>query len=238
MTVDLPRRLTAEVIGSFGFFFIGFCGIASAATQGPNAIQAVGIAAGFGFGLALMIFAFGHISGGHYNPAVTAGLAAGGRFPIAEVVPYWAAQIVGGVIAAVAVRVVFTKAILHATLTAPGTGISNGKALVLEIIFTFLFLLVVATVATDKRAPWNGVFAPFAIGLFIFTAASVCGPLTGGSFNPARSIAPALIDGSFSKLWIYIVGPLAGGVIAGGLHRLFDEPGPRIERIGTQPPGA
>ena len=77
------------------------------------------------------------------------------------------------------------------------------------------------TVATDERAPWNGVFAPFAIGLFIFTAATVCGPISGGSFNPARSIAPAIIDRTFSNLWIYIVGPLVGGVAGGLVHAYF-----------------
>ena len=85
MPVDLPRRLLAEVVGTFGFFFVGFTGIAALTTQGSGAIEAVGVAAGFGFGLAAMIFAFGHISGGHYNPAVSAGLAAAKRFPIAEV---------------------------------------------------------------------------------------------------------------------------------------------------------
>jgi glycerol uptake facilitator-like aquaporin len=91
----------------------------------------------------------------------------------------------------------------------------------MEAIFTFLFVLVIATVATDERAPWNGVFAPFAIGLFIFTAATVCGPISGGSFNPARSIAPAIIGTEFGDLWIYIVGPLVGGVLGGLVHAYF-----------------
>ena len=96
----------------------------------------------------------------------------------------------------------------------------------LELVFTFLFVLVISTVATDKRAPWNGVFAPFAIGLFIFTAVTVCGPISGGSFNPARSITPALIDGTFTHLWVYIVGPLAGGALGGLVNRLIREPDP------------
>jgi aquaporin NIP len=225
MPIALPKRLAAEVVGTFGFFFTGFCGIA-AFSLFPNGILSLGIAAGFGMGLALMIFAFGHISGGHYNPAVTLGLAVARRFPAGEVVPYWAAQIVGGIAASVVLRIVFSQAILHNSVNIPGSGVSDGKALVLELIFTFLFLLVITTVATDKRAPWNGVFAPFAIGLFIFTAATVCGPISGGSFNPARSITPALIDGNFSHLWIYIVGPLAGGAIGGLVNRLIREPDP------------
>jgi len=225
MSIALPKRLAAEVVGAFGFFFTGFCGIA-AVSLFPNGILSLGIAAGFGMGLALMIFAFGHISGGHFNPAVTLGLTVARRFPSGEVVPYWAAQLVGGIAASVVLRIVFSKAILHNAVNVPGLGVSDGKALVLELIFTFLFLLVITTVATDKRAPWNGVFAPFAIGLFIFTAATVCGPISGGSFNPARSITPALIDGNFSHLWLYIVGPLAGGAIGGLVNRLIREPDP------------
>jgi aquaporin NIP len=213
----LSKRLAAEVIGTFGFFFTGFCGIAALVTQGATAIQSLGIAFGFGLGLAMMIFAFGHICGGHYNPAVTLGLASARRFPASEVAPYWGAQLVGGLLAALLIRILFNSFISHAVLTVPGKGISNGKALVLEAVFTFLFVLVVATVATDERAPWNGVFAPLAIGLFIFTAATVCGPMSGGSFNPARSIDPAIIAGKFNDVWIYIVGPLIGAAIAGGL---------------------
>jgi len=172
-------------------------------------------------GLCLMIFAFGHISGGHFNPAVTAGLTAGGRFSTTEVVPYWVAQLAGGLVAAIAIRVIFSSRVEDKLVNAPGAGISDGKALVMEAIFTFLFVLVIATVATDERAPWNGVFAPFAIGLFIFTAATVCGPISGGSFNPARSIAPAIIGTEFGDLWIYIVGPLVGGVLGGLVHAYF-----------------
>jgi MIP family channel proteins len=232
VSADLQKRLIAEVVGTFGFFFAGFCGIASLSTQGTGAIAAIGIAAGFGFGLALMIFAFGHISGGHFNPAVTLGLTAARRFSARDLLPYWAAQIVGGVIAALVLRLVFTQGVLDAVLTAPGHGISAGKALLLEGIFTFLFVLVIGTVATDDRAPWKGVFAPLAIGLFIFTAATVAGPLTGGSFNPARSITPALIAGHFSNLWIYIVGPLAGGGLGGLLHGYFHP------RSNAKPAGA
>ena len=219
----LSKRLAAEVVGTFGFFFTGFCGIAAVTTQGAGAISTVGIAAGFGFGLGLMIFAFGHISGGHYNPAVTFGLAVGRRFPFKEVVPYWVAQVIGGVIASAVLRVIFSSAVLHATVNAPSKGVSDGKAFALELIFTFLFLLVISTVAADRRAPWNGVFAPFAIGLFIFTAANVAGPISGGSFNPARSLTPALVDGSFSHLWVYIVAPLLGGAIGGFVNSVLRE---------------
>src|SRR5271154_6452111 len=237
MTVDLPRRLLAELVGSFGFFFIGFTGIAALTTEGSSAIQAIGVAAGFGFGLGAMIFAFGHISGGHYNPAVSAGLAAAKRFPLAEVPAYWAAQIVGGIVAAALIRSVFSSTVLHATLTMPGHGVTNGQAFTLEAVFTGLFLLVICTLAADDRAPWNGVFAPFGIGLFIFTAATTAGPISGGSFNPARSLAPAIVDGTRNHQWIYVVAPRAGGIVAGLVNLAFRTPGPELDRIPDQPPG-
>jgi MIP family channel proteins len=221
----LTTRLAAEVIGTFGFFFMGFMGVAALIKE-PGSIGIGGIAAGFGLGLALMIFAFGHISGGHFNPAVSLGLAVGQKFPWVEVLPYWAAQLVGGLIAAGVIRIVFPTAIgktlvSDAIVNAPGAGVSSGVAVILEAIATFLFLLVILTVLTDARAPWNGVLAPVAIGMFIFTAATVVGPISGGSFNPARSLAPAIIAGEWGNVWIYIVGPLVGAAIAGAVHMYF-----------------
>ncbi len=204
----LSKRLAAEALGTFGFFFIGFVSIAAGA---PGPI-------GFGFGLFLMITAFGHISGGHYNPAVTIGLTVGGKHSSSEVVQYIVAQLIGGVVAAL-VTIALFDGIDVALVNAPGDGISDGKVLILELIATALFLTVISAVATDSSAPWNGVMAPIFIGLFIFTAATVFGPLTGGSFNPARSLAPAITAGEFGDVWLYIVGPIVGGAVGGGLFR-------------------
>ena len=130
------------------------------------------------------------------------GLATGRQFPMAEVVPYWVAQLVGGVVAVVAARIVYIGPVGHAIVNAPGAGISDGRALLMEVIATFLFVLVIQTVATNPNAPWKGVQAPVAIGGFIFAAALVVGPNSGGSFNPARSITPAVLDGTWSHLWV------------------------------------
>jgi aquaporin Z len=127
MPPPLPKRLAAEVVGTFGFFFTAFTGIAAIVTYGQGAILSLGVAAGFGFGLGLMIFAFGHVSGGHYNPAVTLGLAVARRFPASEVLPYWGAQIVGGIAASAILLAVFSKFILHQVVNAPGRGVSDGK---------------------------------------------------------------------------------------------------------------
>ena len=212
-------RIGVEALGTFGFFFLGFMGIA-ASVKIPASIGPVGVAAGFGLGLALMIFAFGHISGGHFNPAVTLGLTLGRKFPPGEVIGYWGAQLAGGVVAALSVRWLFSSQVADALVSAPALGVSDGVAVALEAVGTLLFVIVISAVATDKLAPWNGVFAPVAIGGFIFTAAMVIGPFTSGSFNPARSLAPAIVAGDFSNIWIYLVGPLAGGMV-GGLIYLF-----------------
>jgi MIP family channel proteins len=222
--MSLGKRMAAECIGTFGFLLIAFLGVVNFATQGPLAIQSLGVWAGFGFGLALMIFAFGQVSGGHFNPAVTLGLAAAGKHPVKEILPYWLAQIVGGLLAALLLLALYSQEVVAKTVNAPGQGVGSWTAFVLEAILAALFVLVIATVATDDRAPWKGVFAPFAIGLFIFTACVVSGAITGASLNPGRSLASAIVAGDFANIWIYLLAPTVGGVIGGVVHLFFSEP--------------
>ena len=144
----MSNRLLAEVVGTFGFFFIGFSGIAASVTL-PLSIPPAGIAAGFGLGLGLMIAALGQISGGHFNPAVSLGLAVGKKFPMRDVIPYWAAQLLGGFIAAVVAALLYTTDIKDALVNAPASGVDNWRALLIEAVGTFLFILVIITVATD-----------------------------------------------------------------------------------------
>jgi MIP family channel proteins len=218
-----PARLVAEMVGTFFFFFLGFSGI-SAAVVYPDSIGSGGIAAGFGLGLALAIFSFGHISGGHFNPAVTFGLACGRQFRWTEVPMYWLAQIIGGAIAAGAAGLLYGDAVESALVNAPSG--SDGQSLFVEIIGTMLFLIIISAVATDSRAPWYGVLAPLAIGGFIFTAATVLGPFSSGSFNPARSIAPVIFAGDAANLWIYVAGPLIGGLLGGAIYWLIRRQAP------------
>jgi MIP family channel proteins len=241
MVQPLATRLAAEALGTFMFFFLGFSGIAIVVEIGADAITPLGIAAGFGFGLALAITAFGHISGGHFNPAVSAGLAVAGRFDPREVVPYWIAQLVGGFGAVLVMGIVYSSQVTNALHTQPGSGIDDWAALVLEIVATALFVMVILTVATDERAAWNGVMAPFLIGLFIFTAATVIGPASGGSFNPARSLDPVLWNQEWGDVWIYVVGPLAGAVLGGAIWAALmlrepPTPDPRYETKREDPP--
>jgi len=222
--MSLGKRVAAECIGTFGFLLIAFLGVVNLATQGPLAIQSLGVWAGFGFGLALMIFAFGQVSGGHFNPAVTLGLTAAGKHPVKEVLPYWLAQVAGGLLAALLLLALYSQEVVAKTVNAPGQGVGSWTAFVLEAVLAALFVMVIATVATDDRAPWKGVFAPFAIGLFIFTAFVVSGAITGASLNPGRSLASAIVAGDFANIWIYLLAPTIGGVIGGVIHLFFSQP--------------
>jgi MIP family channel proteins len=217
MDQPLGVRLGAEALGTFLFFFLGFSGIAIATDIGLDAVGTLGIAAGFGFGLTLAIAAFGHLSGGHFNPAVSAGLAMAGRFPPREILPYWVAQLVGGFGAVLVMAIAYSGDVTDALHTQPGSGIDDWAALVLEIVATALFVMVILTVVTDERAAWNGVMAPLLIGLYIFTAAATVGPASGGSYNPARSLDPVLYNQEWGDVWIYLLGPLAGGVLGGAV---------------------
>lgn len=233
MDHPLGVRLGAEALGTFLFFFLGFSGIAAFTDVGIDAISPLGIAFGFGLGLALAITAFGHLSGGHFNPAVTAGLTVAGKFPGRDVVPYWIAQLVGGFGAVLVMAIVFSSEVTDALDTNPGVGIDDWAALVMEIVATGLFVMVILTVATDDRAPWKGVMAPLMIGLFIFTAVVTIGPTSGGSFNPARSLDPVLFNQDWGNVWIYIVGPLAGGVLGGAIWAFLVSRGPAVEPPAT-----
>lgn len=216
------KRLIAELIGTFGFLVIAFSGIAVAVIQ-PDVLGAVGVAAAFGIGLTMMIFAFGHISGGHFNPAVTLGLSAGGQFPVSEIVGYWVAQIVGAFAACGMAGALWGDQVRAALVNVPT--VSQGAALAGEIVFVALFVIIISAVATDT-APWSGVMAPLAIGGFIFVAGIAVWPFTGGGFNPARALAPAVYDTNWGDLWIYIVGPLAGGALGGLIYWFMRERDP------------
>jgi len=196
MTFSYWKRCVAEALGTFGFFFLAFAGIGLSVVQ-PTQIGPVAVAVGFGLGLALMIFAFGHMSGGHFNPAVTLRLVVGRQFPLRELPGYWLAQLVGGAAGAALVISTYGSTVASHLVNTPGT--SSGVAVVLEFVVTALFVIVISAVATD-RAPWSPNFAPIAIGGFIATALFVIGPESGGSFNPARSIAPALFASSGGNL--------------------------------------
>lgn len=206
---DLIRRLVAELIGTFLLVFCG-TGAIIAGVESGGGIGPFAYIFGFGFTLIFIVYAIGHISGAHVNPAVTLGLALSGRFAMSEVPYYWGSQVVGGLLASLTLRLIYGNASgLGVTQVSPEFSVING--FVLEVILSAILVFVVHAVATDKRAP--SAAAGLAIGGALLVIQIVGGPVSGGSVNPARSLAPALVSGTFNDLWIYLIAPFIGAVI-------------------------
>jgi len=201
------------VLGTFCLVFAGTGAIVINGVSGGQ-LGHGGVAAAFGLVVAVMIFGIGHISGAHMNPAVTTGFAVGRHFPLAEVVPYWAAQCVGAILASYSLRALFGTS--HGLGVTQPAYVSDFAALILEAGLTAVLMIVILAVATDTRAA--GSLAAIAIGGTIGLEALVLGPITGASMNPARSLGPALAASDFTNLWIYIVGPVAGALIGVAIY--------------------
>jgi aquaporin Z len=225
------QKLSAEAIGTFWLTF-GGCGSAVIAANFPQiGIGLVGVAFAFGLTLLTMAYAIGHVSGCHINPAVTVGLAAGGRFPASQIAPYVVAQVIGAIVGAALLYLIASGA--------PGFDIAKGFAangygqhspghygllscFVTEIVMTMMFLFIIMG-STHGKAPVG--FAPIPIGLGLTLIHLVSIPVTNTSVNPARSIGPALFAGSWAigQLWLFIVAPLIGGVLGGIIYRSISE---------------
>jgi len=232
--MTLSKRAAAEFFGTFWLVF-GGCGAAVLDAAFPNlGIGFLGVALAFGLTVLTMVYAIGHISGGHLNPAISLGLVVGKRFPISDLIPYWIAQVLGGIAGA---GVLFVIACGHPGFSTSGGFASNGYAdhspggyslmacLVAEIVLTMFFLLIVMG-ATDRRAPQG--FAAIAIGLGLTLIHLIGIPVTNLSVNPARSTGPAVFVGGWAihQLWLFWVAPLIGGALGGGLYSvLFGERG-------------
>jgi len=221
-------KLAAEAIGTF-WLVLGGCGSAVLAATYPDlGIGFAGVSLAFGLTVLTMAAAIGHISGCHLNPAVTAGLVASGRVPAGQLIPYWAAQVVGGVAGAGVLFLVAQG--LPGFDAAAGGFASNGygehspggyplaSCLVIEVVLTAVFLFVIHG-ATDKLAP--GVIAPIAIGLCLTLIHLVSIPVTNTSVNPARSTATAVFAGGWAleQLWLFWVAPIVGGIVGGLAYR-------------------
>lgn len=180
-----------------------------------GAAERAAIALAFGFAILAGAYTFGHVSGAHLNPAVTLAQAASGRFPWKGVAPYVLAQCAGAVLGVLAVDAVSANDVAQ-SVTQPGTGVSAGQALLAEAILAFLLVLVIKGTAVDDRA--EGPAAGMAIGLTIAAGHLAVIPVSGASFNPARSLGSALIAGNFDNFWLYVVGPVAGAVVAALLY--------------------
>jgi MIP family channel proteins len=216
----------AELVGTFILVFGGTAVAVGAILALPTAGGAYGslaIALAFGLALAAVVAALGHVSGAHVNPAVTLGMAATGKFPWKYAPHYVVAQLVGAVLAALATWLTFggagarSEASLAATY--PAQGVGDLQAFIVEILITFILVFVVISVATDERAP--AAIAPIAVGLALAVGVFIAGPVTGGAVNPARALGPMLVAGDLTSAWLYILGPIIGGVLGALLYDRF-----------------
>lgn len=232
--MPLKVRLVAEFIGTF-WLVLGGCGSAVLAAKFPGGIGLLGVAVAFGLTVLTMAYALGHISGCHLNPAVSVGLAAGGRFSWSEVVPYAIAQVVGAIAAAALLYLIASGRtgfeLVHGLAANGYAEHSPGRyslyaGFVTELVMTFMFLTIILG-ATDERAPAG--FAPIAIGLGLTLIHLISIPVTNTSVNPARSTGPALIMGGWAlqQLWLFWVAPLAGAALAGTVYRWSRSPAAR-----------
>jgi MIP family channel proteins len=209
VTPPLLRAAVAEAIGTFALVFAGAGAIMVDAKT--HELGHVGVAITFGLVIMAMIYAVGHISGAHFNPAVTLAFALTRHFPWPRVIVYWAAQLGGALAAALLLRTSLGN-IAHIGATLPSG--SQAQSFLFEFVMTAFLMFVILAVATDTRAV--GEAAAIAIGATIGLDAMFGGPISGASMNPARSIAPALVSGDLHALWLYIVAPSLGAA-AGGL---------------------
>jgi MIP family channel proteins len=217
----LGPALVAEGVGTFVLVFAGCGAIAVGSLHGTAEAAIVAVA----FGLAVMIgiYSMGHVSGAHFNPAVTLAFAISGHLPRRRVMPYWAAQVAGALLAAAFLRLSLGAA---ADLGVTQPSGSEVQAVAWEVLLTAMLMLVITSVATDARAV--GQAAAIAIGATVALGALVGGPISGASMNPARSLGPALVSGELAHITIYLVAPLVGAAIAAlgyDLLRHADEDG-------------
>jgi len=211
------RAYLAELFGTFLFLTIGYLSVpafAAASSPTPNLLV---VPFSFGLGLLAAIFAVGHISGGHFNPAVTIAMVLDRRTTPMDALGYIIAQIIGAIAAGVVVLVTINQAAVTAGVTKPGGGVTDIGALILEIIATAGFLLVI--LASTRRA---SALAALAIPLSLIAFHFALATLSGASLNPARSIGSALVGGDLNQLWIYLVGPVVGGIVGWGVWRVID----------------
>ena len=223
--MEMSKRFAAEFVGTF-WLVLGGCGSAVIAGTFPGVgIGLLGISLAFGLTVLTMAYALGHISGGHFNPAVSVGLAAAGKFKASDLVPYVIAQVLGAIVAAALLYLIASgKGGFESTnLGSNGYGDNSpGKysavsAFVTEIVMTFMFLIIILG-ATEKRV---AAFAPIAIGLALTLIHLISIPVTGTSVNPARSTGPAVIVGGWAlaQLWMFWVAPVMGAALAGTIYR-------------------
>ena len=237
MLEDPFRRGVAEFIGAFTLIFIG-AGAAVAANASHDTTL-IGVAVANGVAIAVMVSSLGHISGGHFNPAITFGFLITRRIKPALALLYWVAQFGGAALAALLVRNLLPRASSEAVklgVPALGHGVDASSGFLLEAIFTFFLVWVVFATAVDPRGTFKSI-AGLAIGLAITIDVLFGGPFTGAAMNPARAFGPQLVGDHWSHAWVWYAGPVLGGVVAATAYELlYLRPG-RPEPVGTPESG-
>ena len=212
----LRYKLLAEAVGTFALVFVG-CGAIMVDAGMKGLLGHGGICAAFGLVIMVMVFATGHISGAHFNPAVTIAFAAAKRFPWRSVPAYVLVQIVAATLGALTLKLVIGD-VANLGMTSVNPTLSLGSAFAMEVILTAFLMFVIMAVATDSRSV--GQLAGVGIGGTVALAALFGGPLTGASMNPARSLGPAFMAGVFDDQWLYCTAPILGALTGAGLYSL------------------
>ena len=211
---DLARRALSEGLATFALVFAGCGAVIADATH--HSLGAVGIGLVFGLVIMVMVYATGHLSGGHINPAVTVAFTLTRHFPLRDAVTYLTAQATGAVVGALALLVVWSDKPAHLGATVPT--VAAGSAFLYELVLTAVLMFVIMAVATDTRAV--GTAAAIAIGGAVGLDALFGGPVTGASMNPVRSLGPALVAGEWRHFWVYLAGPFAGAALGALAYQL------------------
>ena len=231
-TLPLSRRAAAEGVAAFTLVFAG-CGAIIANYQYHGALGAVGISLVFGLVIMVMVYATGHLSGAHINPAVTIAFTLTRHFSPRDAIAYIAAQLAGATLAALLLLGVWPSKPADLGATIPT--VSAGSALLYEAILTAFLMFVIMAVATDTRAV--GAAAAIAIGGVIGLDALFGGPVTGASMNPARSFGPALVSGTWTDYWIYLAGPIIGAAVGAFAYQLVRGQQPKSQQPESTPSG-
>ena len=231
-SLPLARRAAAEGIATFALVFAG-CGAIVADERYEGALGSVGVALVFGLIIMVMVYATGHLSGAHINPAVTLAFTVGRHFPAREALAYVGAQMAGATAGALLLLAVWPAQPAELGATVPSVAV--GSAFVYELVLTAFLMFVIMAVATDTRAV--GAAAAVAIGGTVGLDALFGGPVTGASMNPARSFGPAVAAGEWQDFWVYVAGPIIGAVVGAIAYQLVRGHDQNAAREKTDPDG-
>jgi MIP family channel proteins len=227
----LWASLLAEGIGTFGLVFAG-CGAIMINTLSNGQITHVGVGLVFGLVVAAMIYATGHLSGAHLNPAVTLGFVLARHFPLRRLAGYWLAQLLGALAASGCLRLLLGD-VAHLGATLPTGSGGVWQAFGFEVLLTFFLMFVIMAVATDTRAV--GQAAALAIGATVGLEALFAGPISGASMNPVRSFAPAIVSGTWTDQWVYVTAPFLGAALAAFVYRWLRQGSFALSESTAQP---